>query len=103
MIRQQLINHIPMNSKGSKMVFKVVACALAGFALAGCAGSDGMMKNGAMSGAGDMQSMSMKQCQEHMAMRSKAGMQMDSGMMKMDDMCKDMMMKQGGSMPMGTK
>ena len=85
------------------MALKTVTCVLAGLLLGGCASSDGMMKNGAMSGGGDMQTMSMKQCQEHMAMRSKPGMQMDSAMMKMDDMCKDMMMKQGGSMPMGTK
>jgi hypothetical protein len=75
------------------MDLKTVTCVLAGLVLAGCASSDGMTKNEARSGGGDMQNMSMKQCQEHMTTRSKPGMQMDSAMMKMDDMCKDMITK----------
>lgn len=81
------------------MNLKVFFSLFAGLVLAGCAnsGSDtGVMRRGAMGGDG-MQGMSMKQCQEHMAMKNKGGMQMNSSMMKMDAMCKDTM-KQGGSM-----
>ena len=57
---------------------------------------DGAKKDG-MAKDGMKKEMTMKDCQDHMAMSKKDGMKKDDAMMKKDTMCADMM-KKGDSM-----
>ena len=59
---------------------------------------DAMKKDDGMAKDGMKKEMTMKDCEDHMAMSKKDGMKKDDAMMKKDTMCADMMKKGDGMM-----
>lgn len=78
-----------------KLVMPAV-CALVAFSIGSVTAQD--MKKDQMAKDPSAKPMTMQECKDHMAMQKTDAQKKDAAMMKKDEMCADMMKKEGGAM-----